>query len=71
MSNNNIDINIDAKVDKEALAANLASFSSGLIGNVFNNFYQAIIDYVEKDKEISSSGETIELDNGVKFRWER
>ena len=52
--------NINEETAMAALAASLGSFSSGLIENIFDNFYRVIIDYTEKDKETSitsSSGE--------------
>lgn len=65
MSYNNIDIQIDAKVDKKALAANLSSLSPGITCEEFRQFFQLM--------DFSSSGDqhTVELDNGVKFTWER
>lgn len=69
--------NMNEETAMAALAASLGSFSSGLIENIFDNFYRVIIDYTEKDKETSitsSSGEqedeVIELSNGVKFTWD-
>lgn len=67
MSYNNIDIQIDAKVDKKALAANLSSLSPGITCEEFRQFFQLM----EEHTNTSSSGDTVELDNGVKFIWER
>ncbi len=72
MSNNNIDINIKAEVDKKALAANLSSLSPGITCEEFRQFFKLMGRYI--DKNISSSSgdqDVIELENGVKFIWER
>lgn len=78
MSDNNIDININTNVDEKALAASLEAFSSGLIGVTVENFYKAIIDYIQRETEKetspavdSASGEKVEMANGVKFTWEQ
>lgn len=68
MSHNNIDIDIKAEVDKKALAANLSSLSPGITCEEFRQFFKLM---AENMNSSSSSGETIELDNGVKFTWER
>ncbi len=76
MSNNNIDININAKVDEKALAASLEAFSSGLIHQQLLDFYDLLTGYKVKycdltDTVTTSPGEElIELENGVKFTWE-
>ena len=79
MSHNNIDIQIDAKVDEKALAASLEAFTSGLIHQQLLNFYDLLTGYKVKYCDLtdivtttnSSSGEeVVELKNGVKFTWE-
>ena len=77
MSHNNIDIQIDAKVDEKALAASLEAFTSGLIHQQLLNFYDLLTGYKVKycdltDIVTTSPGEdkTVELKSGVKFTWE-
>ena len=68
MSHNNIDINIKAEVDEKALAANLSSLSPGITCEEFRQFFQLMARNIDNS---SSSGDSIILDNGVKFTWER
>lgn len=68
MSHNNIDINIKAEVDQKALAANLSSLSPGITCEEFRQFFQLMAKNMDSS---SSSGDSIILDNGVRFTWER
>lgn len=70
MSYNNIDIQIDVKVDEKALAANLSSLSPGITCEEFRQFFKLMGRHIDEDVS-SSSGDSIELENGVKFTWER
>ena len=70
MSHNNIDINIKAEVDQKALAANLSSLSPGITCEEFRQFFKLVGRHIDKDVS-STSGDTIKLENGVKFTWER
>lgn len=59
------------------LAAIFEDFSSGITQNIYLEFFDLIAGLGKysklKSNDIvdSSSGDVIELDNGVKFRWER
>lgn len=75
--NETIDININANVDEEALAA-IEAFTSGLIHQQLLDFYDLLTGYKVKYCDLTNTvtispgeeDEAIELDNGMKFTWE-